>query len=75
MDDPAADYEHEFDNEMASHPQPSLIGLRTAVFLYALLVIAACLTLKGKPLYLALIIIAGLAAKSCVHYFRQRAEK
>ena len=75
MDDPASDHEQRFDELPASNRQPSLIGLRTAVFLYALLVIVCCLTLKGKPLYLALIIVAGLAAKSCVHYFRERAEQ
>ncbi len=58
--------------DQQGEPKSSLIGLRTAIFLYALLVIVSCLILKGKPLYLALIIVGGLAAKSYVHYLRER---
>ncbi len=59
-----------------SAPEPirTLIGFRTAIFLYALLVIASALTLKGTALALALIIVLGLAAKSTVHYFRSKLE-
>ncbi len=50
----------------------TLIGAKTAVVLYALLAIAAFVTLKGKPLYLALIIVLGLAAKSYLHYWKEK---
>ena len=50
----------------------TLIGWRTATILYALLVIASLLTLKGKALGLALIIVGGLAAKSVLHYWREK---
>lgn len=51
-----------------------MIGIRTAMLLYALLVGASLTTLKGTPLALALIIVLGLAAKSYVHYLRRRLE-
>ena len=63
------------DEDPPGEPQSSLIGLRTAIFLYALLVIVSCLILKGKPLYLSLIIVGGLAAKSYVHYLRERVDR
>ena len=52
----------------------TLIGFRTAILLYALLLITSALTLKGTPLALALIIVLGLAAKSTVHHFRSKLE-
>ena len=51
-----------------------MIGLRTAMVLYVLLVIAAFATLKGTALYLALIIVLGVAAKTFVHHLRRRVE-
>ncbi len=48
------------------------IGAWTATILYLLIVVAAIFMLKGKPLIVALIIVFGLAAKSYVHYWRQR---
>jgi hypothetical protein len=54
--------------------QRTAIGARTATILYLLIAIAAIVLLKGKPLLLALIIVFGLAAKSYVHYRRQKHE-
>ena len=51
-----------------------MIGIRTAFALYALLVLASLLTLKGTPLAVALIIVLGLAAKTYVHHLRSRLE-
>jgi hypothetical protein len=42
--------------------------------LYALLMLAAVLTLKGTALALAVIIVLGLAVKSYVHHLRGRME-
>jgi hypothetical protein len=52
----------------------TLIGIRAALVLYAVLVVVAFVTLKGKPLYLALIIVFGIAAKTLVHHARNRVE-
>lgn len=49
-----------------------MIGIRTALILFALLAGASFLLLKGLALYFALIIVAGLAAKAVVHYYRKR---
>jgi hypothetical protein len=51
-----------------------MIGIRTAMVLYALLVIASFLTLKGVALIIALLIVFALAAKSFVHHLRSRIE-
>lgn len=51
-----------------------MIGIRTALLLYALLVLASVLTLKGTPLALALIIVIALAVKSYLHHLRGRLE-
>ncbi len=51
-----------------------VIGLRTALILYGLLVLASFATLKGTALVIALIIVLGLAAKSYVHHLRGRIE-
>ena len=50
----------------------TLIGWQTAAILYALLLAACGAMLKGKALALGLIIVLGLAAKSFVHYLRER---
>ena len=57
-------------------PEPgrTIIGIRTALVLYALLVLAAFATLKGTPLFIALVIVLGLAAKTDVHHLRRRLE-
>ena len=55
-------------------PRASLIGIRTAMLLYVLLVLASVATLKGAPLALALIIVLGLAAKSYIHHLRSQRE-
>ena len=52
----------------------SVIGLRTALILYALLIVFAVFTLKGTALILALLIVGALAVKSVLHYFRERME-
>ena len=52
----------------------SVIGLRTALILYALLVVFAVWTLKGTALIIALLIVGALAVKSVLHYFRERME-
>jgi hypothetical protein len=52
----------------------SVIGLRTALFLYAVLVVVALLTLKGAARTLTLLIVGALVAKSIVHYYRDRME-
>ncbi len=58
----------------SEQPSRTMIGIRTAILLYTLLVIASFLTLKGAALIVALVIVLGLAAKSLVHYFRSRME-
>jgi hypothetical protein len=52
----------------------TLIGAKIAIILYACLILASFLTLKGTPLYLALVIVGGLAVKSFTHYLRNRME-
>ena len=52
----------------------SVNGLRTALFLYAVLVVVALLTLKGAARTLTLLIVGALVAKSIVHYYRDRME-
>ena len=60
-----------------STPEPprSVIGLRTALILYALLTAFAVWTLKGTALVIALLIVGALAVKSVLHYFRERMEE
>jgi hypothetical protein len=57
-------------------PEPSrtIIGIRTALALYALLLIAAFATLKGTALYIAIIIVLGIAIKTYVHHLRRSLE-
>jgi hypothetical protein len=59
-----------------SPPEQSrtIIGIRTAMVLYALLLVAAFAVLKGTALYIALIIVLGIAAKTYVHHLRGRLE-
>ena len=52
----------------------SVIGLRTALIFYAVLVVVALLTLKGAARTLTLLIVGALVAKSIVHYYRDRME-
>ena len=54
--------------------QRSVIGIKTAVVLFALLAVFAFATLKGPALYIALLIVLGLAAKAFVHHLRGRIE-
>jgi hypothetical protein len=49
-----------------------MIKARTAFVLYAVIAGAALLILKGKPLWLALIIVGALVAKTYVDELRRR---
>ena len=51
-----------------------VISIRTAMIAYAILAAIAFGTLKGYALGVALIIVFGAAAKSYVHYIRERME-
>lgn len=53
-------------------PSRSMIGLRTALILYALLLVFAFATLKGTALAIAVLIVVLLAVKSFVHHLRRR---
>ena len=60
---------------MSAPDQPrSVIGIKTAVILFALLAVFAFATLKGPALYIALLIVLALAAKAFVHHLRSRME-
>lgn len=60
---------------MNAPDQPrSLIGFRTAMILFALLIAACFAALKGIALFLALIIVLALAVKAWVHHLRSRME-
>ncbi len=52
----------------------TLIGIRTAMVLYGLLLLASVLTLSGAALALALIVVLALAVKSYLHHLRSRLE-
>jgi hypothetical protein len=58
----------------APEPSRTVIGLRTALVLYALLLVAAFATLKGTALYIALIIVLGIAAKTFLYHLRRGME-
>jgi hypothetical protein len=58
---------------MSDHPK-TMIGVKTATALYVLLLVASFITLKGKALGLALIIVLGLAFKSYLHYWKEKSE-
>ena len=51
-----------------------VIGIGTALVLFAVLAVLSILTLKGIALAFALIVIGGLAIKSYVHFLRSRIE-
>lgn len=51
-----------------------MIGLKTALVLFALLFAGSFFALKGPARYFCWIIIGGLAAKAVVHYYRSRME-
>ena len=51
-----------------------MIGLRTAMILFAILIAASFATLHGVALAVALIIVLALAAKAWVHHLRSRIE-
>jgi hypothetical protein len=55
-------------------PARTVIGIRTAMVLYLLLLVAAFATLKGTALYIALIIVLGIAVKTYLHHLRSRIE-
>jgi hypothetical protein len=57
---------------MADSDRKTIIGPRTAFLLYAALVGASFVLLKGTPRVIALIVVFGLAAKSYVDFLRQR---
>ena len=50
----------------------TVIGLRTALILFGALTVFAFATLKGTALVISLIVVFGLAAKSYIHYLRNR---
>lgn len=52
----------------------SVIGLRTALILYAVLGVLAVLTLKGAARTLTLLIVGALVAKTVIHFYRDRIE-
>lgn len=57
-------------NTEAEHK--SVIGLKTALILFAVLTVFAFLTLKGAALVIALLIVFALVAKTVVHHLRGR---
>ena len=60
---------------MIEEERPStLIGIRTALLLYVLLLAGASLFLKGNLRLVMLVVILGLVAKSFVHHLRSRQE-
>lgn len=52
--------------------QKGMIGVKTALVLFAALVVFAFWALKGAALVLALLIVGALAAKTFVHHLRRR---
>ena len=59
------------ESEEKSH---TVIGWRTATVMYVLLVAFAFWTLHGKALALGLIIVGAIAAKSYLHWWKERDE-
>lgn len=58
---------------MTPNEQPrAVIGFRTALVLFALLIAVSFATLKGVALLLALLIVLALAVKTFVHHLRSR---
>jgi hypothetical protein len=58
-------------DELDEKPR-TVIGWRTATVLYVLLVAFAFWTLHGRALALGLIIVGALAAKSYLHWWKER---
>jgi len=54
-----------------SEPRRTIIGARTAFILYGALLAGAYLTLKGKFLSLAVIIVLAIAAKTYIDHLRR----
>ena len=57
---------------MADRESKTIIGPITALLLYAALVAASFLLLKGTSRAIALIVVFGLAAKSYIDFLRRR---
>jgi len=55
-------------------PSRSIIGFRTAMIMYLLLVVFAVAALTGMARVIALVIVGGIAAKTYVHHLRRRME-
>ena len=55
-------------------PTRSIIGFRTALIIYLLLVVFAVAALTGMARVIALVIVGGIAAKAYVHHLRRRME-
>ena len=49
-----------------------MISLRTALLLYGALIVISLATLHAQMLYLALVIVGALAAKSALHAYREQ---
>lgn len=62
--------------EQDNRPEPGrkMISLRTGMIAYAVLLAISIFTLKGYALAVAVIIVLGAAAKSYLHYLRERME-
>jgi hypothetical protein len=54
--------------------QKGVIGIRTAMGLFAALAAIAFAILKGPALYITLLVVLALAAKAFLHYLRSRIE-
>jgi hypothetical protein len=52
----------------------TVIGIKTAMILFAVLAAFAVATLKGPALYITLLIVLALAVKAWVHHLRSRIE-
>jgi hypothetical protein len=50
----------------------SVIGLRTAMILFATLLILCFIALKGTALLIGLLIVLALAVKAYLHHLRSR---
>ena len=58
----------------SDHKSRTMIGWRTATVLYLLLIAFAFWSLHGEALALGLVIVGGIAAKSYLHWWRERHE-
>jgi uncharacterized membrane protein len=58
-------------------PEPThgMIGFRTALLLYALLLAGAAYALRGSLRLALLAVIVLLLVKSCLHYFHRRLDR